>query len=127
MDARWTGASMSWSGMCPVACPPSPTAREPAIVRVASPPDWQYHEPLLGMRRAMEIMLTGEDITGTEAAAKDLVVGASYVHTFQQNGLPVTITRTFAEEMTNYANWFAYYRTRLQAAKTVISHNFALA
>lgn len=56
----------------------------------------------------------------------DLVVGASYVHTFQQNGLPVTITRTFAEEMTNYANWFAYYRTRLQAAKTVISHNFAL-
>ena len=39
------------------------------IVRVASPPDWQYHAPLLGMRRAMEIMLTGEDITGTEAAA----------------------------------------------------------
>ena len=39
------------------------------IVRVASPPDWQYHEPLLGLRRAMEIMLTGEDITGTEAAA----------------------------------------------------------
>lgn len=39
------------------------------IVRVASPPDWQYHEPLLGMRRAMEIMLTGADITGIEAAA----------------------------------------------------------
>ena len=30
------------------------------VVRVASPPDWQYHAPLLGMRRAMEIMLTGE-------------------------------------------------------------------
>ena len=26
--------------------------------------------------------------------------------------------------MTNYANWFAYYRTRIQAAKTVISQNF---
>jgi enoyl-CoA hydratase len=38
------------------------------IVRVASPPDWQYHEPLLGMRRAMEIMLTGDDLTGVEAA-----------------------------------------------------------
>ena len=32
-----------------------------------------------------------------------------------------TITRTFDEEMTNYANWFAYYRTRIQAVKTVTS------
>ena len=39
------------------------------IVRVASPPDWQYHMPLLGMRRAMEIMLTGDDLSGTEAVA----------------------------------------------------------
>ncbi|MEY4130738.1 MAG: hypothetical protein RLZZ31_862 [Actinomycetota bacterium] len=37
------------------------------IVRVASPPDWQYHMPLLGMRRAMEIMLTGDDLTASEA------------------------------------------------------------
>ncbi len=26
--------------------------------------------------------------------------------------------RTYAEEMTNYANWYAYYRTRVLAAKT---------
>lgn len=38
------------------------------IVRVASPPDCQYHEPLLGMRRAMEIMLTGGEMLGPEAA-----------------------------------------------------------
>jgi enoyl-CoA hydratase len=38
------------------------------VVRVASPPDWQYHTPLLGMRRAMELMLTGDPITGEEAA-----------------------------------------------------------
>ncbi len=38
------------------------------VVRVASPPDWQYHTPLLGMRRAMELMLTGDAITGEEAA-----------------------------------------------------------
>lgn len=37
------------------------------VVRVASPPDWQYHTVLLGMRRAMELMLTGDPITGTEA------------------------------------------------------------
>jgi enoyl-CoA hydratase len=39
------------------------------VVRVASPPDWQYHMPLLGVRRALEIMLTGDDLTGVEAAA----------------------------------------------------------
>jgi enoyl-CoA hydratase len=38
------------------------------VVRVASPPDWQYHMPLLGVRRALEIMLTAEDLTGVEAA-----------------------------------------------------------
>jgi enoyl-CoA hydratase len=38
------------------------------VVRVASTPDWQYHTPLLGLRRAMELMLTGDPITGDEAA-----------------------------------------------------------
>ncbi len=48
----------------------------------------------------------------------------SYTHTFWRSGAFQTITRTYVEEMTNYANWFAYYRTRIQAAKTVISQNF---
>lgn len=38
------------------------------VARVASPPDWQYHEPLLGMRHAMEAVLTGDAIDGVEAA-----------------------------------------------------------
>lgn len=54
-----------------------------------------------------------------------IAANAPFVHTFQRAGVPVTITRTYLEEMTNYANWFAYYRTRIQAAKTVISQNFA--
>ena len=37
------------------------------VVRVASPPDWQYHTPLMGMRHAMEAMLTGDSVSGTEA------------------------------------------------------------
>ena len=37
------------------------------VVRVASPPDWQYHTVLLGLRRAMELMLTGDAITGEDA------------------------------------------------------------
>jgi enoyl-CoA hydratase len=38
------------------------------VVRVASPPDWQYHTVLLGLRRAMELILTGDPISGEEAA-----------------------------------------------------------
>lgn len=31
---------------------------------------------------------------------------------------------TYEEEMTNYANWWAYYRTRMQAMKTAVSRSF---
>lgn len=34
-------------------------------------------------------------------------------------------TCTYAEEMTNYANWRAYYRTRMQMMKTSASHAFS--
>jgi enoyl-CoA hydratase len=39
------------------------------VVRVLSPPDWQYHTVLLGMRRAMELMLTGDAMIGEQAVA----------------------------------------------------------
>ncbi|MDE2598856.1 MAG: hypothetical protein KGL40_04460 [Rhodocyclaceae bacterium] len=32
---------------------------------------------------------------------------------------------TYVEEMTNYANWFTYYRSRMQAMKTSVSRAFA--
>ncbi len=35
-----------------------------------------------------------------------------------------TSTCTYAEEMTNYANWYAYYRTRMQMMKTASSTSF---
>ena len=34
-------------------------------------------------------------------------------------------TCTYAEEMTNFANWYAYYRTRNEMAKTAIGRAFA--
>src|SRR5436190_16355867 len=37
-------------------------------VRLMSPPDMQYHPWLMGMRRAMELMLTGDAMSGREAA-----------------------------------------------------------
>jgi type IV pilus assembly protein PilY1 len=50
---------------------------------------------------------------------------ATYTHAWTDDtGSVQTITRSFDEEMTNYANWFAYYRTRIQAVKTVTSLSF---
>jgi enoyl-CoA hydratase len=37
-------------------------------VRLMSPPDMQFHPWLVGMRQAMELMLTGDAISGAEAA-----------------------------------------------------------
>src|SRR5208282_3142112 len=51
---------------------------------------------------------------------------ASYATSWiDASGQTQTITRTFDQEMTNYANWFAYYRTRVQAVKTVTSLVFS--
>ena len=47
---------------------------------------------------------------------------AQYYHEWKDEaGDVVSVTRTYAEEMENYANWFAYYRTRIQAVKTATS------
>lgn len=42
-------------------------------VRLMSPPDMQFHPWLVGMRHAMELMLTGDAISGAEAARIGLV------------------------------------------------------
>ena len=39
-------------------------------VRLMSPPDMQFHPWLMGMRDAMEMMLTGDSISGIEAVQK---------------------------------------------------------
>ena len=36
-------------------------------MRVVSPPDFQFHPWLVGMRAAMELMLTGDAVVGEEA------------------------------------------------------------
>ncbi|MDP2827752.1 MAG: PilC/PilY family type IV pilus protein [Sulfuricellaceae bacterium] len=37
---------------------------------------------------------------------------------------PSSTTRTYTEEMTNFANWYAWYRTRMQMAKTSVGQAF---
>lgn len=44
--------------------------------RLMSPPDMQFHPWLMGMRRAMEMYLTGDSISGAEAAAEGFATRA---------------------------------------------------
>src|SRR5665213_2595313 len=71
----------------------------------------------------------GTDNVATPAFAREDLVDTGAANEFQHNyidgsGDTQTITRSYADEMTNYANWFAYYRTRIQAIKTVTSLSF---
>ena len=40
------------------------------VVRAISPPDNQFYPWIVGLRRAMEMMLTGDSISGVEAARR---------------------------------------------------------
>ena len=62
-------------------------------VRLMSPPDMQYHPWLVGMRRAMELMLTGDAMSGREAAEWGFATLAFPPaelerHVFRQGGRP---------------------------------------
>jgi type IV pilus assembly protein PilY1 len=58
-------------------------------------------------------------------AREDLTTGNTFTHTSTDvSGQTTTVTRTYAQEMENYANWFAYYRDRIQAVKTATSLSF---
>ena len=71
----------------------------------------------------------GTDNTTTSAFQRvDLDIAnratATYQHDWTDASGAESITRSFDDEMTNYANWFAYYRTRITAVKTVTSLTF---
>ncbi len=42
------------------------------VTRIISPPDMQFHPWLVGMRNAMELLLTGDSVSGEEAARMGL-------------------------------------------------------
>jgi enoyl-CoA hydratase len=58
-------------------------------VRLMSPPDMQFHPWLVGMRRAMELMLTGDAMTGVEAAAAGFANRAVPAATLEREVLEV--------------------------------------
>lgn len=63
-----------------------------------------------------------------------VVISSSYSNSYSYPGTTAKAagrtdcagtTCTYAEEMTNYANWWAYYRTRMQMMKTSVSRAFS--
>ncbi len=54
----------------------------------------------------------------------DIVSGQTYSRFPARTDCTGTTSCTYAEEITNFANWFAYYRTRLQMSKTSIGRAF---
>jgi enoyl-CoA hydratase len=59
------------------------------VVRVFSPPDFQYHPWLVGMRNAMELVLTGDPITGDEAVRMGLANRAFPAEELEQRVLGI--------------------------------------
>ncbi len=53
----------------------------------------------------------------------NIVTGQTYTK-FPARSDCVSTNCTYAEELTNFANWFAYYRTRMMMAKTSIGRAF---
>ena len=58
-------------------------------VRLMSPPDNQFHPWLMGMRNAMEMMLTGDAINGREAAEKGFANRAFPAETLEANVMEI--------------------------------------
>jgi len=73
-----------------------------------------FYAPRYGMFDRIDVTeknKEGEDKTFTRVAARE-------------DCTTVTDRCTYAEEMTNMANWYAYYRTRLQMMKSVAGRTF---
>jgi enoyl-CoA hydratase len=60
------------------------------VVRMISPPDWPYHTALLGMRRAMELMLTGDPINRSTSAS---CIGRPTFSAYAPRSVPVPSSR----------------------------------
>lgn len=58
-------------------------------------------------------------------ARVDIVDGQNYPRATERTDCANAGHCTYAEEMTNFANWYAYYRTRMQMMKTATGRAFA--
>jgi len=68
---------------------------------------------------ASETFIAGNVFTRT-----NIVPGNTYTRYPDRSDCASPTSCTYDEEMTNFANWFAYHRTRSTMAKTVLGHTF---
>jgi enoyl-CoA hydratase len=59
------------------------------VVRTMSPPDNQFYPWIVGLRRAMELMLTGDHMSGTEAAESGFANRAFPAEELEENVLRI--------------------------------------
>ena len=76
-----------------------------------------------GVCQTKNDFLTYKNVQYGQFHRSDLVVGRTYNYVDQVTGQPMT--RSYAQEIVNYANWYAYYRTRILATKTTSSIAFS--
>ncbi|SFP79857.1 pilus assembly protein [Variovorax sp. 770b2] len=65
------------------------------------------------------VYVPGQNVLTTIAS------GGSYPQTGTRSDCVSTTSCTYTEEMTNFANWWAYYRTRMQMTKTAAGLGFS--
>ena len=125
MGDEWLGYG-SHAGTCQDSSDASHTiprfyqfGEDPGCDSVTCPPGERSAEPRIS-RQLHHAAFQRMDLTAT--------LNPTFTHTFLDDShAPQTVTRNFGggtpdvSEMTNYANWFAYYRTRITAVKTVTS------
>ncbi|WP_426194140.1 pilus assembly protein [Massilia sp. DWR3-1-1] len=70
--------------------------------------------------------ITGGSMPASTFARVDIVsTNNSYPRGANRSDCAGSISCTYAEEMTNFANWYAYYKTRIQMTKTAVGLAFA--
>ncbi|HEX5160457.1 MAG TPA: hypothetical protein VFV88_01970, partial [Steroidobacteraceae bacterium] len=91
-----------------------------------------------GQSAGVVVSASGSLAGGADAATGSVAVHVGYGHFSRVDIVPANnsytkaaarsdcagATCTYAEEMTNFANWYAYYRTRLQMMKTAAGRAF---
>lgn len=66
------------------------------------------------------------DIASAQTYGNIVVGGATIVDRSNRIDCAARPTCTYAEELANFANWLAWYRTRMQMMKTTVSQSFKL-
>lgn len=88
------------------------------------------HTPVVTKSGTMTLTPTAFAKPGSNQAPGEIVMtvitdpSSTYSKNANRADCAGATTCTYAEEMTNYANWYAYYRTRMQMMKTASSTAF---